>query len=102
MEFLGGALAISLFSGGSVNFAFSCSFSPFVAFLRILFFLVDKASVQVVSLILASWTAWLPCKAFCISVRVALVWIHSATASAVSFFLFLQALRWAKSPIANR
>ena len=27
---------------------------------------------------------------FCIFVRVALVWIHSATASAVSFFLLLQ------------
>ena len=27
---------------------------------------------------------------FCISLRVALVWIHSATASAVSFFLLLQ------------
>ena len=53
------------FGGQSLCFMFlSGQLRPLYAFLCCEHFLVDKVALLVVSLILASWTAWLPCKAF--------------------------------------
>ena len=62
-DFGGGALPISLFSGGFVNYA-PGSFGNFMPFCVLRSFLVDKVALRVVCLILGSWAAWLPRKAF--------------------------------------